>query len=166
DTIDFCNDIVVEHLKDDGHDKTEYRGQKGHLDVTGDQRGAKVTHSGNLLEGHDHPDYRSHEPKHGRSGDKKGQPGDVLFQLSHLDTPIGNNGLFGSLQAIGRPFKALVEDGSNGALGVPADLFGRFNTSGGQGILYFLLQFFGIGGGHVQIDDSLDGNGQAQDQTQ
>src|SRR5690606_2809339 len=129
DTIDFCDDIVIEYLKDDGNDQTEYRGQKCYLNVPCDQGSTKVTNSCNFLEGHDHPDYRSHEPKHGRNGDKEGQPGYVLLQLAHLYPSVGDNGLFGGIQSFSGPFKTLVEDGGNGPLGVSADLFGRFDAS-------------------------------------
>src|SRR5690606_27996804 len=166
DTIDFCNDIVIEHLKDDGDDQTEYRGQKGHLDIPGDQGGTQVTDSGDFLEGHDHPDHRTHEPEHGRSGDEQGQPGNVLLKLAHLYAPIGDNGLFCGFQSFFRSFKTLVKDGGNGPLGGPADLLGGFNPTGGQGVLNALLQFFGVGGCHVQIDDPFNGNGQSQNQTE
>src|SRR5690606_22524983 len=52
DTIDFRDDIVIENLKDDGHDQTEYRGQKGYLNVPCDQGSTEVTYGCNFLEGH------------------------------------------------------------------------------------------------------------------
>jgi hypothetical protein len=100
DTVDLVNDVVIQDLKDNGNNETEYRGKEGYLNTTSYYCWRKITYRFDTVEGLDHTYYRTHEPKHGCNGDKESDPNETTLEEAHLNGTVRNNGLFYSVGAV------------------------------------------------------------------
>ena len=166
DAVDTAQQVVVEHLQHHGHDQTEHGGEQCHLDTAGHDGRTDVVGGGDLVEGQDHPHNGSQEPEHGGQCDEEADPGETALQATHFHTTVGHDGLLGDVQAFVGTVKALIEDAGHGTAGVAADLLGGVHATGLHGILHAGEQLVGVGGGHVQVDHTLDHEGETQDQAE
>ena len=92
------------------------------------------------------------------------RPFSIWLNEAHLDGTVGDDGLFDDIDALVGTEETLVEDGSDRAAGVAADLLGLLDATFLERSLNLVEELGGVRLGEGEIQDSLDGEGETEDE--
>ena len=162
--VDLGQDVVVEELEDDRDDQTADGGDQSDLHTTRNNVRGDVTGSLDGVEGLDHADNGTKETEGRGDGDEQGDPAEALLHQAHLDGAVGDDGLFDDVDTLVGAEETLVEDGSDRAAGVAADFLGLLDATVLEGVLDLVKELGGVRLGEGEIQDSLDGEGETEDE--
>ena len=101
DVFNLGEDVVVEHLQNEGYDDAEDGGDEGHLHARGHDGGADVAGELYLVEGHHHADHRAQEAERGGHGDEKRDPRAAFLEIGGLHRAVAHHRTLDVFQTVG-----------------------------------------------------------------